>query len=119
MKNISDFNKISLPKNEINSSFRLVLKNFEYYDYLNILSDKGFNLNLVRILNKYCILSEINNLFAFKHFNAMKSKLNEKELNCSWNVYNIKKEFERQGINFEEDKWKLSTINQNYELCDR
>jgi len=40
--------------------------------------------------------------------------LSSKELE-GWSTYDVKREFERQGVT---NKWKLSDLNQRYELCD-
>uniref|UniRef100_A0A8C9U4G1 Myotubularin n=1 Tax=Scleropages formosus TaxID=113540 RepID=A0A8C9U4G1_SCLFO len=40
----------------------------------------------------------------------------EKFADNGWNVYDAKHEFARQGL--PNDKWRITHLNQNYELCD-
>lgn len=49
-------------------------------------------------------------LFAFDYKEEYKEN--------GWNIYDVATEFRRQGVDSKHDTWKMTKINQNYELCD-
>ncbi|SCU93365.1 LAFA_0F16006g1_1 [Lachancea sp. 'fantastica'] len=64
---------------------------------------------------KLTILHEVTQLYAFIYT----SNKAEQQFN-SWNIYDPIKEFQRQGLDFNDKdcRWRLSTINQDYNFCD-
>jgi hypothetical protein len=113
-KNIHDF-KINTTK-EINSCFRIVNKENYSFDFIPTLIEKSQINNLIRILQKFCIITDISHVYAFKFFKYHSQKFSEEEMEFGWKLFNTKKEFKRQGLIF--DKWRLSSINSKYELCE-
>lgn len=65
------------------------------------------------------------NLFAFQfgeqrdqHRKLMKF-FTEKQMCNGWNIYNVKQDFARQGLKFDENPhWRLTEVNINYQICD-
>jgi hypothetical protein len=115
------------------ASIRIQFRDFNYisFDFKNILKGNDVFDSMLRLT---CI-NNIEKLYAFIYQPVyVETKFN------SWNDYNLKIEFERQGLNLNENenggesesqgeaeeekttigckKWRITNLNKNYELCE-
>ena len=68
------------------------------------------------------IFESFNNKVDFyryaRYYKEVQVKKNFKYEKDGWNIYNPFNEYTRQGVEFSDDKFCLSSINNNYELCE-
>lgn len=91
------------------ANIRIQMRDFTYIalEFKNILrAQEAYEM----ILKLTCI-EKIKDLYAFSY----KQVKIEQGFN-GWEIYNVKREFERQGVDF--DKWRLTDLNKDYSLCD-
>lgn len=92
---------------------RIQFRDFSYvsFDFKNILK---CNDVFDSMLKTTCI-DNIGKLYAFIYEGVRA----EMELD-GWKVYNFEQEFERQGLDVDggESKWRVTKLNENYELCE-
>lgn len=92
------------------ANIRIQMRDFTYIalEFKNILrAQEAFEM----IMKLTCI-EKIKDLYAFSY----KQVKIENGFN-GWELYNVKREFERQGVDFD-GKWRLTDLNINYSLCD-
>lgn len=95
-------------------------------DFLNIsidFKDPRVAKDVFDTIKKLTCVTSTTQLYAFL-YNPIPI---EKKFN-TWNIYNIEKEFERQGLIFDSSSpsssspgqfnWRISTINENYQFCE-
>ncbi|KAG0676580.1 hypothetical protein C6P42_001205 [Pichia californica] len=131
---IKDFNEIGIEKRQYDieskqrelcrgASIRIQFRDFNYisFDFKNILKGN----DVFESMFKLTCIENIEKLYAFIYQPIrIETKFN------SWNDYNVKKEFERQGLIFDDEgkegeeeinigskKWRISKINSKYEIC--
>eukprot|EP00357_Protocruzia_adherens_P019156 CAMPEP_0114991634 /NCGR_PEP_ID=MMETSP0216-20121206/11487_1 /TAXON_ID=223996 /ORGANISM="Protocruzia adherens, Strain Boccale" /LENGTH=226 /DNA_ID=CAMNT_0002354995 /DNA_START=272 /DNA_END=948 /DNA_ORIENTATION=- len=67
----------------------------------------------INYVNNYVSLS-VKTPFAVAHYQGMKEDTPE---DSGWNLYNLRKEYERIGFKLGEDsEWRISNFNDNYEV---
>lgn len=91
------------------ANIRIQMRDFTYIalEFKNILrAQEAYEY----ILKLTCI-EKVQDLYAFSY----KQVKVESGFN-GWELYNVKREFERQGIDW--SKWRISDLNKQYSLCD-
>lgn len=92
---------------------RIQFRDFHYisFDFKNILKGN----DVFDTMMKLTCVENVDKLYAFIY---QPIKI-EQDYN-SWDIYNVEKEFERQGLEFdkEDSTWRLSKLNKDYKLCE-
>lgn len=101
------------------TTIKLRCKDFNYmsFDFIN----EQDSADVYQSIMKLTCLQDIKQLYAFIYQpNPIEAKFQ------TWNIYNTVKEFQRQGLSFEESppvansstSWRVTNLNCNYKLCE-
>ncbi|GMM38427.1 phosphatidylinositol-3-phosphatase [Saccharomycopsis crataegensis] len=133
LETVSENDAINVIQNlrDIAKLYRGACLKIKCKDFLNITID--FNESDIKVakdvfetIKKLTCVTDIRHLYAFLYEPIpIEAKFN------SWNIYNIEREFERQGLNFKslqkddntiqypgQNSWRISTINESYQFCE-